>query len=274
MRLRLVSRRSLIACVSLALLTVFLLPGCSDDDDGDPVGPDRGTTELTGTFAQEDEGGMMTITIQSGTLARALRSGSIASRTVGVSAVLTPEVGAPVHLTGTYREESDTLNLSGGGYEMVGEYDDTTTAISGSYTGPIGPGSFACATGAPGQVGVYCGTFEDETYFNSGRWNLVVAGTQLHGIFATYSGEITFQGTVTGTGTIRTVAVHDHMSYGAYFVVDGTLDTDADTLGGTWGVDDNGTYTYHGPWSASACSTSGSAAVHGAVRLDPSRAAR
>jgi hypothetical protein len=251
--------RTLLPWMTFALLSILAFPGCGDDDDDNPVNPGP-STQLTGTFANPNEGGMMTITIQSASLAPARRAGSAASHASTATAVLTPEIGAPVHLTGTYSDESDTLYLSGGGlsYNMRGVYDATASTILGSYAGPQGNGYFACVVGGTGAVDVYCGTFEDDEDISHGRWNLVISGTQLQGIGALYGGLFyRFSGTATGTGATRVIAVEDEIGVGNTLTADGTLDTGTSLAQGTWTVSSNGVPYNTGPWSAAPCETGG-----------------
>ena len=260
MRLLAVSRRAVFACATLGLLSLVGIQGCSDDDEDNPVNPGPTSTQLTGTYANANEGGQMSISISSGTLAPALRAGALATHTIAASGSLTAEgTTTPTPLTGNYSEETDSLYLTGGGYDMAGHYDGTTSTITGGYSGPNGVGFFSCAVGGSNAIQVYCGAFEST--MNSGvvgRWNVVISGSQLSGIGAVTGGGLyEFTGTVTGTGTTRTVAVNQDLGSGVTLTADGTLDTSTDQIGGTYALDDNGTPSDAGNWTGGDCSSGG-----------------
>ena len=260
MRLFADPRRALILCLVLSSVLAFGLIGCSDDDDDDnPVNPGPPSTELSGTYASAAEGGTMSITIAAEALAPALRAGALATHTIAASAALYPEgTTTTIPLTGSYSEESDTLNLTGGGYTMVGEYDGTSSSITGAYTSPNGPGFFSCAVGGFNTIQVYCGAFESTMSPGStGRWNVVISGTQLHGVGAEVGGgAFAFSGTATGTGTTRTIAVNHEIVEGVTLTADGQLDTNTGAMNGTYAIDDLGVPNDAGTWTGGTCSES------------------
>ena len=253
------SRRGTWRWVAVVILSLIALPGCGDDDDDDnPVNPGT-STHLTGTFGNPTEGGMMTITISSASLAPSSRAGSVRTHTAFASATLSPEVGSEVLVTGTYGDESDSLVLSGGGYNMAGVYDPATASIRGSYLGPRGEGRFVGTVGESSAISVHCGTFEDEDDVTRGRWNLMVSGTTLWGIGALHSGIFyQFEGTVSGAGAVKTISVDDQgVGNGHDLVASGTLDTGTGLGQGTWTSSNGGITINTGPWSVAACQASG-----------------
>lgn len=252
-------RRARFRWVAVAIFSFIALPGCGDDgDDDNPVNPGS-STQITGTFANPTEGGMMAITIASASLAPTTRAGSARAHTAYASATLSPEVGSAVLVTGTYGDESDSLILSGGGYNMAGLYDAASGSIRGSYLGPRGAGRFVGAVGGPSAISIHCGTFEDEDDVSRGRWNLMVSGTTLWGIGALHSGIFyQFEGTVSGGGAMKTISVDDQaVGNGHDLIASGTLDTGTGLGQGTWTSSNSGITINTGPWSVAACYPSG-----------------
>ena len=253
--------RILVLCLTLGFLHLAL-PGCDDDDDDNPVNPGA-TTQLTGTFANPSEGGKIEITIQAASLAPSRRAASVGSHTVLATAVITPEIGPPAQVTGTYSEETDSLYLNGSGYSVRGLFDDASAAMWGQFGGPSGggflTGSFVCAVGGSNAVQVYCGAFQDEDDVSRGRWNMVLSGTQVWAIGALYSGFFyEVEGTVSGAGPTRTIMIEEQTTaFGHDVSAEGTLDTGTGLAQGAWASSVEGTPINIGVWSTMACAPGG-----------------
>jgi hypothetical protein len=252
------------AAVLLLVLAVGAIAGCSDDDNP-PTGPGGSTSVgFTGMFVSGNSSGKMTLAISGSTLAgridgqRAARAGA---HDVTATAVLMPTGSSNVSLVGTYSDEKDSLYLSGGGYVLIGHYDDSVQphSMTGSLTGPGGDGIFGCFLGGSTTIKIYCGTYQSTAGPATGTWNMVTIDTALVGVAFPSGGNvdqlITFEGTVerTGTGT-RAIA----FSGGNPGVLDltgtGTLNTISNAVAGTWALDDvNNLADDSGTWNGVLC---------------------
>lgn len=248
-----------LALATLGLVSLLAINGCGDDNNDNPTNPGGGatTTSFTGTFVSGYEGGMLTVTVNTVSLARSLRAGSAAVTATGV---LSPDGGTAVNLTGTYDATTDSLYLAGGSYTLAGQYDGSgpIAGIGGVYVGPNAhPGVFGCAVGGSSSIQVYCGTFENDAVTLTGRWNLVLSGNQIAGI-ALPDGDNApepplLQGTVTGTGTSRPVTLGYDDGNGFVISAVGTLDTSDHTVGGSWHTTQDSAPTDSGTWSGDLC---------------------
>ena len=251
----------------LALAGLLTWVGCSDDDESNNGGGTP-TTSMSGAFVGAGDGGKLTVTIASTTLAPGLRAakaqwgaggakilgaGSVASHGIGASGSADLDGGSVVTLSGTYSDETDTLNLTGGGYTFVGEYDDTGPAIFGAYAGPNGVGLFGVVQG--GGVQVFCGSFVNTGATVNGRLNLIIRGDEVGGagVPEGSSEGAGFEGTVTGTGNPRTVTLGGETGGGESFTATGDWDTTANTITGTWEQSDGVNVLDSGTWEASLC---------------------
>jgi hypothetical protein len=241
------------------MLCCLALTGCGDDDDGDqnPVNPGTGDPTLfTGTFVGATEGGLMTMYIE---LPQAELAPSLAGRTAEPGApafgVLSPDVGGTINLSGTYNQETDSLRLSGSGYTVMGHYDPAgpVPGIIGPYTGPGGAGFFGCAVGGSNAVQVYCGMYTDLLATKSDRWNLAIIGGAVRGLAYYGVDVLNFEGTATGTGNTRTIAIQQDLGGGAVLIADGTLNTTTGDVGGDWRIEIGSTVDDSGTWDASTC---------------------
>ncbi|HET9253391.1 MAG TPA: hypothetical protein VFP58_14850 [Candidatus Eisenbacteria bacterium] len=250
------SRRSMFALV-LALCAIGFT-GCSDEDDDNPVDPGSSSTELTGAFANANEGGQMSITIPlpTGNLAPARLAGSALAHDVSVTGTLYPDTGDTIGLTGIYNEEANSLVLSGGGYTLSGAYDaaNTPPGVAGTYSGPNGTGIFGCAVGGSSSVLVLCGSLTDLGVTYTERWHLVVAGNAAAGVAIMEDGEIIpFEGTVGGVSPGRTLSVNHDLGDGRSLIASGTVYTNAEISNGTWELDEGTIADPMGFWSAHDC---------------------
>lgn len=261
MRPRAVAPRILPVWIGLLMLCCLALSGCGDDedDDGNPVNPGGNTgtdpTLFTGAFVGATEGGLMTMWIE---LPRAELAPGPAGKTAEPGApafaILSPDIGGTINLSGTYYEKTDSLRLFGPGYMMTGHYDPAgpVPGIIGSYIRTGGSGLFGCAVGESNTVQVYCGTYQDQATTYSARWNVAIIGGNLRGL-AVIDGEVVgFEGTATGTGTTRTIAIHQDLG-GAVLIADGTLNTTTGDIGGNWRIEVGSTVDDSGTWEGSTC---------------------
>jgi hypothetical protein len=237
---------------ALSLLVLLGVAGCSKDDPVKPVHPGGGSdpsTQLTGSFLNSSEAGLLTVDIATRNLAPRLRS-ELPDTAVTATGVASLESGIAVILSGTYNPGSDSLKLSGQGYSFRGFHWSTAVPphVEGSFDGPNGPGYFGCMPGTRNAVKVLCGHFQSGSTSTTGRWDAVLAGTTLLGFESPSgdSGVVGFSGTVTGTSIMRTLT----FSTGGEFVFggSGTWDTETDHAAGTWAADDDA-----GTWSADLC---------------------
>lgn len=234
-----------------ALLTlavaIQLLAGCSNDKK--PTAPGGGgtpqTTSFVGAFTNGTENGKISITINSTSLARRLRVAQAGAGTVTATGTLTISGGGTASLTGTYNDVTDSLNLSGGGYSFVGEYDPTETppSVSGTYTGPNGSGFFGSLDQAAigGTIEIYLGTFQSDSTNIGGTFDVARYDT-LAGGLAFLEGTtlvLPMNGMVSGSGTTRTITLSG-VEGGLSLDAAGTLDTAAHTVAGTWHTFDAG----------------------------------
>ena len=214
---------------------------------------------MSGAFVSTATNGSVSVTIASGSLAAPLRTRLSYKGAVTASGTLTPPIGPVVDLTGTYDTATDTLNLTGSGYTLVGQADTTGTpdAITGGWTGPGGPGLFGCFIGTTtNPVAVYCGQFQVDPSVGNGYLDTIISGDTARGIVLIVNpswaiAPTRLLGSVSGTGTTRNITMQGYESANALIVVTGTLDTTTNQLAGTWTYTLSGsaTPTYTGTWS-------------------------
>lgn len=223
---------------SIALLFVLAIAGCKEDTPAGP-GPSPGITVFVGTLANSAETGSMRLTFSSAIAKYSPFYIASPETVISVSGTVTIN-GTVITLTGTYDTETTGLQVSGGGYTFSGTLSDGH--ITGTYTGPNGPGGFSAApSSTDGSVKVYCGTSHETSpdTSNHGRFNLVISGTEVSGITddglelgGSVSGStvsVTIFGTAIGSGTISGTSI----------------------INGTYSFTNEVTYT--GTWEAELC---------------------
>jgi hypothetical protein len=251
--------------VLVLAIGVLASGGCSDDDDENPINPGGPTTTtFTGIMANGTENGAISITINSTSLvapfstrlAASPRGVLAPSLDIVASGVFRPIGAASVALTGTYNDQGDTLNLSGGGYTLSGAYDTTGTypGMLGQYDGPNGAGFFGSVTGVAGAL-TLCGTFQNDSTLTTGNWDILIAGSEVAGVaFPEGAEPFGFEGTIETTGTMRAITAGDSDPGNYTLTVTGTLDTTTNTATGSWTYEDFITpSTAIGTWSGSPC---------------------
>jgi len=228
----------------LALFVLFLaiiVTGCKKDDNPVTTPPPTGSTTWIGTLANASETGSFTLTFSSAI-------GKLAPRMIAdVESVITVsgsiKIGSTtILLNGTYETTTDSLYVTGGGYTFTGKLN--SGHITGTYTGPNGPGGFSASPStSEGSVKVYCGTYHETSPDTSvhGRFNLVITGG------ASVSG-ITDSGLELGGSVVGTTV---HVTIQGIQIATGTI-TDA-SISGTYSVPDPEDVTHTGTWDASIC---------------------
>ncbi len=222
----------------VAILAAIPYAGCSGGSHHSSSSVSNRTPEtFQGTLTADGvESGVISVVINFGP-----GSSVVLAATVGATGSIALKGGGTVNLTGSFDTASQGLTLSGGGYSFVGVL--SATAISGSYTGPQGAGSFSAlqSTGS-GSVLVYCGTYAQNNSTNTGVWNMVQSGGSLVGSF---SGSDGATGDLSGTISGDSVSV-SFKGGSATGTLSGT------TMSGTW-HDNKGN---SGPWQGSTGSCS------------------
>ncbi|HYQ87085.1 MAG TPA: hypothetical protein VES59_07585, partial [Bacteroidota bacterium] len=219
---------------------VLLLSGCKKDDN--PTNPPGGgTTTYTtyaGTFAGSSESGSMSVT-------RTTHSPEALPKTAAIDSItgtLKISGGATIILKGTLNTADGSFTVSGGGYTFTGTLSGTS--ISGSYTGPNGPGSFTMKASSNNSVKVFVGTFTSQAGRSNGRFNLAwdSTGATLNGLAVSDSGSNT---QLTGIVVVDSIKIYIP-GYTDVFLALGKFTNAADTAAA--GVYNNYSDD-HGIWS-------------------------
>jgi len=259
-------RRPLPSLLTFATaLSLTLWIGCSKNDKKNPMSPGGGgatTSSFAGWFGNGTESGMLSLKVNRGSLAGRLNAPGSISTAVTATGYLTHSGGATDTLNGTYDDETDYVDVSGGGYTLSGVYDPgPPSAVFGPYTGPNGNGQFECKVGAASSADVYCGTYQNEAHASNGSFIFAIRGSQLKGAaIEDGSGDATgFTGSVSGTGTTRTLAVTSTITNGYKLTATGQLDTGTHQVGGLYRIDDYSVPSSPAPydsggWTGERCS--------------------
>ena len=212
---------AVLASIALALLT---LGGCGNGKKKvlDPHGlHPPGMSNYQGFFASEGGVGRIGVVTSAPT----------------ASGALTLEGGGSISLVGTYDNASDSLHLTGSGYDFGGRVSPVSglLAIAGNFTSPGADGAFAVALVNSFGPHQYCGRLYGAGNSLVGRVAYVVSGIAILGA-ACFEAEPTPVALVgeldrsspkprlsmAGTSATRDVTLH-----GAY-------DEDADLSAGSW----------------------------------------
>ncbi len=254
--------------VAASVLSLGIWAGCGSDDNkssnnGGGGGGGTTTSSFTGWLANSVENGSVAITVNKANLAGRPRIPNAPRAAVTASGTLTLSGVAPVALTGTLDDTSGDLGLSGGGYTLTGLYDPgPPSKLFGSYTGPNGNGGFDCESGGSASATVLCGGWTSSDQSDSGTFTFSIRGTTVEGIVYSPGASppydaIPFTGTVSGTGTTRTISVSFEMPNLFRLTASGTLDTATNTVSsGTYLFEDlsgAGNPDQTGYWSAAPC---------------------
>ena len=240
-----------------AALTLTIWVGCGKDKKN-PMAPAGSTTSsFAGWFGNGSESGKLSVTLHEGNLARQLRAPGATSTVVTATGFLTISGGATDTLNGTFDDESGYIDVTGGGYTLAGVYDSgPPSAVFGTYTGPNGNGKFECKPGAASSADVYCGTYHNQANTSNGSFIFAIRGSQLEGaaIESGASDAPGFTGTVSGTGSTRTLTITSLITNGYKLTAAGTLDTDTNQCAGTYHIEYNSAPNDSGSWTGARCS--------------------
>ncbi|HET7498001.1 MAG TPA: hypothetical protein VFM00_06850 [Candidatus Eisenbacteria bacterium] len=228
-------------------VSAALLAGCAKKHQ--PTAPTPGSpmpqTQLTGVFVGGSENGLLDVTIDLGSLAMP------GDTVVSALGVMSKDGGGVVNLTGTYDTATDSLRLSGQGFELAGLYLEggAPIRIEGRFVGPAdsGSGLFTALPGRrPSAVHAFCATYENSAATMWGTLNFAVAGNGVAG-FEVVDGEtavVAVQGTAAGTtGTTRSLAFA-----GSDFIGNGSWNMSTGHVAGVW-ASPRGS----GVWSGDLC---------------------
>ena len=177
--------------LGLALVAIAGL-GCSKDSTGPvAVEPGNGTAvNLKGTLANASLSGDIDITI----------AGTATSGVAAVTGCVYLRTATCVSAPGTYTVASKALSFGTASPALAFTGTYSGGVVQGAFTGTSGAGVF---TVRDGTVSVYCGTFAGAA---SGRWNFVIDGSTLDGLYNDGSGNYRLTGTVSGNSLSITYA--------------------------------------------------------------------
>src|SRR6266850_2474166 len=254
-------RRPLPSLLTFATaLSLTLWVGCSKSDKKNPMSPGAGgatTSSFAGWFGNGSESGMLSLTVNRGSLAGRLNAPGSISTAVTATGYLAHFGGATDTLNGTYDDETDYVDVSGGGYTLSGVYDPgPPSAVFGPYTGPNGNGQFECKVGAASSADVYCGTYQNEAQTSNGTFIFAIRGNSLEGaaIESGSSDAPGFTGTVSSTGTKRSLNISSLVTGGYKLTATGQLDTSTHEVGGLYMIEYNSAPYDSGGWIGARCS--------------------
>lgn len=239
-----------------AALSFTIWVGCGSDDKKNPMNPGATTSSFAGWFGNGTESGMLTLTVSQGNLAGRLRAPGTASHAVTATGYLTHSGAATDTLNGTFDDESGDLDITGGGYTLIGTYDAGPPSVMlGAYTGPNGDGQFSCLVGGVSSADIYCGNYMNEAHADSGTFIVAVRGNTLEGAAIEDGGATAtgFTGSVSGTGTVRDLAISGTITNGYLLTATGQVDTGTHLIGGTFKVTYNAAPYDSGAWSGELC---------------------
>lgn len=166
-----------------------------------------------------------------------------------IGAVLTLSGGGTVSLTGTYT--APNLSVSGGGWTFTGTISNGI--ITGTFTGPSGPGDFeALSSPAGSPATVMCGTnagTDNTGSPTSGTFHLIIGS----GVFLIIvdNGLVLPQGTYTGTTFDAYTKSLNTTSGSSSVTIHGTFNSTS--ASGSYSVHNSDGTSDAGTWTAGAC---------------------
>lgn len=212
--------KSLRVTCAVLMALMFMLSGCSDDENpANPGGGGTVTLLFVGTVNGDNGGlsGSVTFNVSNTTV-------------TGTFNVVTPAAASHA-LTGTYDTGTKALTATGGGYNFAGVYDGSNRC-EGTMSG-TSSGLFTAIKDDSNAAEAFCGEF---TGSDDGVWNFTIDGTTVTGTYTTTSGTVgALDGTISGTTiTIGTLA---------------TGTRTGDNVSGTWDAGGGNT----GTWTGAKC---------------------
>lgn len=237
---------------------VAVIAGCSSKDDDSAPGTTAPVSTFVGVMINVNENGRLAVSISSGTLGPPPGALATQATLVLAGATFYPVGGSPVALVGEYDADSDSLSLSGGGYAFstMVEADNDPPSFIAEYTGPNGPGfAGALQTSAGFSPQVFCGTLMSDSTGGGGNLSFIASDSLFAGIAVPELGlePFSFDGTVSGTGTTRTVMATDDGGT-VQVAISGTYNTLTGASSGTWMTNDTMSGDMDaGSWTAGPC---------------------
>lgn len=252
-------RRYLPAALFLsAVLSFSVFVGCNSNDNKNSGGGGGGgatTSSFAGWMANGTESGLLTVTISKAGLTRP-RPGSLspAASVTAAGSLMLSGTTTGIPMPGTFDDQTGELHLTGGGYTLDGIYDTGPPGnLFGGYSGPNGPGTFSCESGATSSAQVYGGSYASDFSGESGTFLMAFRGTAIDGV-ATADGDSTglaFTGTLAGTAiTIQAPLLNGYTMHGA-----GNLNTTTHHVNGRYNIDFNAVPADSGAWSGDLVNT-------------------
>lgn len=247
-----------VALAVCGLIALVAVSGCDkkgrvlDEDWQSQTGSN--TSYFSGFVASEGVVGRMGVIIYASVKMLAPVRNSPAASVSAIGA-LTLENGGSVTLAGTYDTASDSVHLTGGGFDFEGStaWVNGVPTISGAYTSPGDDGAFAVALRNGFGPHQYCGRLYMAGDSLVGRVAYVVSGIAILGAacFDNEPDPVVLQGeldrtspkprlSMAGTSATRNLTMH------------GAFDEDADLSAGSWTSTGAGG-TVSGTWSVAPC---------------------
>jgi hypothetical protein len=228
-------RSKIAACVVFSM--VLLSGSCGGDSNGNG---DGNTTVFRGAFTGSNgEGGILEVTIHSGTLSQGLKIGKAdKASTIPATGDFKITGGSTVTLTGSYNPTTKALKLSGSGYQLNASL--AQDKFDGTYTSPTGKGTFSIQSTSGGAVTVFCGSYKSTDNTLVGKWNLVEGSSGvMTGSWTHTTGE---SGLLFGTLSGSNISLDIHSTSGDK-IGTGTGSVNGDAVDGNWTVEsDSGTW--------------------------------
>lgn len=238
------TRSAFIAAGCPAVLAFLALSGCGNKATN-YIPHATGSSTFRGTLTGGTISGTLTVTVSTSEPApqsSGYRAREIVTAT-GTLLLNGAGVPTPISLSGNYDDVYKKVNLSGGGWTLIG--DQTSFGLEGTFTSPSSAtGWFSVQTIGAGTdtVSVFLGSFTSTSGGLGGMFNFEIRGSAIHG-YAVDTGntDLPLDGTFTAVNDSIHI-VHPDSLTGPPLAVgklnsDGTVSGTFDDLGansGTW----------------------------------------
>ena len=169
----------------MAALAIVAMTACGKDSTApvDVIVPGNGTAvAMKGTLASGTLSGDIDISI----------SGTAVSGAAPITGCVYLRSATCLVTTGSYTVATKGLTFTTAGTVLTFTGTFIDGVVQGSFTASSGSGFFTMHSGT---ANVYCGTFSGTA---SGRWNFVIAGNALDGVYNDGGGNNRLSGTVSG----------------------------------------------------------------------------